>query len=126
MLIYFPTNQNFHDCKYFLDYEKKYIIISDFILKKVLIINVLVYYHGNYDSMCESMNFKKNFEKTNNNLIFFEYARYSNDNKKLSKLILKDVENINLFIFKKDMINFLYMAKILVVVLQFIMGKLER
>lgn len=107
-MIYFPSYQDFYKCEGFDNYEKIDYNGTRFYFKQRNE-NVIVYYHGNAGSACDRSQNKFIFEKTNNSLIFVEYAGFSNDNRKPSKeLILNDVKNINNFIeeqrFKKIII----------------------
>ena len=92
---YFPSEQDFHNCPGFQDYEKAEHRGTRFYLKNISDEKVIIYYHGNAGSACDRSFTKKVFEKSGSSIIYVEYAGYSNDDKKPSKeLIFRDVENI--------------------------------
>ncbi len=101
-LIYYPDNQDFYNCPYFIDYEKLNYNNTRFYFKK-LSENLIIHYHGNAGSACDRSFLKLDLEANNYSVIFVEYAGYSNDDRKPSKdLILKDVENIVDFVNEND------------------------
>lgn len=105
-ILYYPNNQDFNSCKGFIDYEKLNFNGTRFYFKQGIQNKIIIYYHGNAGSACDRSDFKSIFEQSNASLIFVEYTGYSNDNIKPSqKLILKDVENIQEYIAKKDYQN---------------------
>lgn len=104
--LYYPDNQDFDSCYGFEDYEKVVFNGTRFYFKEGVEEKIIVYYHGNAGSACDRSYFKSIFEKSNASLIFVEYAGYSNDDVKPSReRIIRDVENVQMFVVEKDYSN---------------------
>lgn len=104
-IIYYPDNQDFYNCPYFIDYQAINHQGTRFYFKE-LSENLIVHYHGNAGSTCDRSFLKLHLESNDHSLIFVEYAGYSNDNRQpSSQLILKDVENIVDFIEERNFKN---------------------
>jgi len=104
-MMYYPDNQDFHNCPGFKDYQKLEHKGTRFYLKQQSQ-KALVYYHGNAGSTCDRSFVKSFFETSDYTLIFVEYAGFSADRRKPSaKLILKDVENIHEYLDKNGFKN---------------------
>lgn len=100
--IYQPDKQNFISCKRFEDSEKININGTRAYYKRNSN-RLIVFYHGNGGSACMRSYLKDEFEKLGFSFIFVEYAGYSDDTRKASKvLIMKDVENIKEFTEKQN------------------------
>lgn len=100
--LFFPNNQSFLSCDWFLSYSKENINWTRFYYKHTSD-KVIVFYHGNAWSACDRSYLNSYFEKFWYSIIIVEYAGYSNDTRSPSKdLILQDVRNINEFINKSS------------------------
>jgi len=104
-LVYFPTKASFGDCESFKEYEKIDYNGTRFYYQANGK-NVVVLYHGNAGSACDRYHYKNLLESANNSVVIVEYAGYSDDKRKPSmRLILKDVENVAVFINSRNFRN---------------------
>jgi uncharacterized protein len=105
-LIYFPDDQDFYSCPILADYSAKSFNGTRFYFKNNSADSVVIFYHGNYGSACDRGNIKHHFTKLDKDIIFVEYAGYSNDVVRPSmKLIQNDVRNIAEFVRDYNEVN---------------------
>jgi uncharacterized protein len=99
--IYFPdSNADFYDCPLFHDSQKVEFQGTRFYYKQNSA-RLLVHYHGNADTACNSHAIKEILDELEYSYIFVEYAGYAGGNQEPSKeLILKDVRNVSEYLKK--------------------------
>jgi pimeloyl-ACP methyl ester carboxylesterase len=84
-LIYHPGFDSFYECDEFHGYERvdyqgtRFLFLDNPDSKKVL-----VFYHGNGDSVCQLHNLKGLFESSGKSILLVEYDGYGSDGKKPS------------------------------------------
>lgn len=101
--IYYPDNQNMTSCSNFKDYSYETKNNTRFLFKENSSASLIVFYHGNFGSVCDRSYVKGVLEKTNHSILFVEYTGYSNDSKNPSKdAILQNVQDTISFIKQKN------------------------
>lgn len=105
-IIYFPDSQDMTSCSQFTEYEYVKHNETRMLFKEGSSDLVIIFYHGNFGSVCDRNYVKIHLEKTNHSILFPEYTGFSNDSKKPNKKdILQNVKDVNSFIKTKDFKN---------------------